>query len=66
MASMSPLDGPLGPGFPLRLCEKSSRYFLFLSAWWMANNVEGFDTITERIKREGFMNVEHTPAMNRS
>ena len=32
----------------------------------MLNNVEGFSTIAERIKREGFMNKEHTPAMKRS
>ena len=32
----------------------------------MLNNVEGFSTIAERIKREDFMNMEHTPAMKRS
>jgi hypothetical protein len=27
--------------------------------------IEGFSTIAERIKREDFMNMEHTPAMKR-
>ena len=66
MASMSSLDSPLGPGFRLRLCEKSAWYFPFLKTRWMLNSVEGFSTIAERIKREDFMNKVHTPAMKRS
>ena len=66
IALMSSLDGPLGPGFRLRRCEKRTRYFLFLRAWWRFNRVEGFSTIAERIRRAGFMNKEHNPATKRS
>ena len=66
MELMSSLDGPLGPGFRMRLCEKSTRHFLFLRAWWRFNRVEGCSTIAERIRRAGFMNKEHNPATKRS
>ena len=50
---MSSLLGPFGPGLPLYLEEKSRRYFRFLITWWKFKRVEGFSTITERIRRGG-------------
>ena len=66
MASMSSWLGPLGPGFPLRLEEKSRRYFRFFRAWWRLKRVEGFSTMAERIRRAGRIRRAHQPAMRRS
>ena len=46
-------QNPVGPGFPLRLEEKSRLYFRFFRAWWKLKRVEGFSTIAERIRRVG-------------
>jgi hypothetical protein len=55
-----------GAGFSPALLRKRIRYFLFIRAWWRLNSVEGFSAIAERIRRAGFINREHTPAMKRS
>lgn len=66
MAAISSAAGRLGPGFPRRFGENSSRYLRFTSARWKAMMVDGLSTMAERSRRVERIRPAQNPPMTRS
>jgi hypothetical protein len=66
MASMTSLDGPLGPGFLPLPGEYSSRYFRFFSALWNDSSVEGLMIIAALKMRLGLRKKDQKTSRARS
>ena len=66
MALIKSQLGPLGPGFPLPVEEKSRRYLRLTSALWKESKVEGLTMIAVRASRLGDSSIASHPKTKRS